>query len=324
MRKSDCYIIKDLSMGYIEDTINANTKKFVEKHLENCKDCKEYYNLMKKNIIEDTDIDNKQKDEFELNYLKKIRNNMNILKTIIALIFICCILLISFFTIKYYRITNIINQAYKKIEIMKTLDNYKLSKRTIYENVLDNTQSFDVTYSYYYKEGKSKIKYGDSATSYLQDDSYNKICVYDDLKQIEYSTQNFIEQKRGDLINIYWVIENFEKRQGIADILGLSIREEKYKDKTCYVIRKKANNAYTDIWIDKENLLFVRMITEEKSKNRTEEIYDFSENVVTDEDIDTSILQTEKYKDYKKLEIKNNTTKEIKLYNELMDKYERN
>lgn len=323
MNKNDCCIVKDLSLGYIEETLNENTMKFVEKHLSECKECKEYYEAMRKNISEDNDTENDKKDKIEINYLKKVKKHINFLKIIIIVILICSIFTISFLSIKYYHITNIINQTYERTENMKKLDNYKLTKRTIYQNFLDNTQSFDVTYSYYYKDGKNKIEYGNNSTTYINDDSYNKVCVYDDLKQIEYYTQDFIEQRKGEIINNYWEISNYKKTYNTMDIIGLSIREEKYNNMDCYVLRRKSKNAYTDIWIDKETWTVIRKITEEKSKIRTEEIYSFSENKVTDNDVDASVLKTEKYKEYKILEIENKATEEIKLYNELMEKYEK-
>ena len=320
MNKNDCYIVKDLSLGYIENVLNINTRKFIEKHLSECSECREYYNSMRANILEDTNFDDRDKDKIEINYLKKIRNHINIFKFILITILICSIVIISFLVMKYYYISNIFDQAYMKTETMKELDNYKLKKRTIKKDFSEAANNFDVTFTYYYKDGKYKIEYGDSSTSYLEDNSYTKICVYDDVKQIEYYTQNFVEERKGEPINIFLKIVNYKNLYTEFDILGLSLKEDKFEGKDCYVIRKGDNDSYSDIWIDKDTLTVVRAVSEDKSKNYIEEIYTFSENVVMNEDVDSSILKTEKYKDYKVLNVTNNATEEMKLYYELVDK----
>ena len=324
MNEKDCYIVKDLSLGYIEDTLNPNTKKFIEKHLSECTNCKDYYNYMKVNILEDNNIEEKNKDKIEINYLKKIRTHINILKTMLIIIFIFSIVIISFFAIKYYYINNIFERAYNRIEIMKKSDNYKLSKKTISRSYLGETTSLDVTFTWYYKDGKYKIKYGDNSTIYLEDGSYNKICIHDDLKQIEYYKQDFIEQNKGNPINIYWEVSNYKNLYSIANILGLNVKEGMFEGKECYILRNGNDKSYQETWIDKNSLNLVRTISKSESKIYTEVIYEFSENVVTDDIVDSAVLNTERYKDYKVLEITNNATEEIKLYNKLVDKYEQN
>ena len=154
MNKNDCYIVKDLSLGYIENVLNINTRKFIEKHLSECSECREYYNSMRANILEDTNFDDRDKDKIEINYLKKIRNHINVFKFILITILICSIVIISFLVMKYYYISNIFDQAYMKTETMKESDNYKLTKRTIKKDFSEDTNNFDVTFTYYYKDGK--------------------------------------------------------------------------------------------------------------------------------------------------------------------------
>ena len=319
MNKKDCDIVKDLAVGYAENLLSSNSKNFVEKHLQNCDECQKYYKAINSNIFNDSTIE-KNKDKIEIDYLKKVKNHINVLKSILILVLIFSIVIISLLTIKYCTISNVINKAYSKIEYMRNLDNYKLTKRTINKSFSDSNNSFDVTFTYYYKDGKYKIEYGDNSTTYLEDDGYNKICVYDDLTQIEYYTQNFVEIKKGAPINIFYDILNYKKLYPRLYILGLSMRNDSFEGKDCYVIRNGNEDSYKDIWIDKATLTTVRTVSEEKSKYYTEEIYTFEESATTDEDVDNSILNTEKYQDYTKLEINNNATEEIELYYELLDK----
>lgn len=82
-----CDIVKDLSSQYIEDIVSSNTKNFIENHIENCNDCKTYYENMKLNILEEENLEH-QKQNYELDYLKKVRNKMSLLKIIIMIILI--------------------------------------------------------------------------------------------------------------------------------------------------------------------------------------------------------------------------------------------
>ena len=106
--------------------------------------------------------------------------------------------------------------------------------------------------------------------------------------------------------------------------LGLNVKEGMFEGKKCYILRNGNDKSYQETWIDKNSLNLVRTISKSESKIYTEVIYEFSENVVTDDIVDSAVLNTEKYKDYKVLEIINNATEEIKLYNKLVDKYEQN
>lgn len=226
-------------------------------------------------------------------------------------ILIVIIVFMTTLSIKYYNISNVINEAYNKLEYMKNLDNYKLIQETTYKNFLDNSM-YAVKTTYYYKDGKYKIELGDGIR-YLEDDSYNKICVYNNLKQIEYHTQDFIEEKKGETLNVFSNIRNYKTLEKGISRLGLSLREERFNGIDCYVIRRGNNNSYVDIWIDKNQKITLRMVEEEYMHHYCETVYTFFENMVKDEDVDSSILNTERYKDYEKKNIVIHDTKYIDL-----------
>lgn len=317
MNKQECDIIKDLSAGYIEGLLNLNSKIFVEKHLSNCDECKKYYNDINSNILDTKEIIEERKDKIEINYFKKVKNHINILKISLIAILICIFTIISGLFIKYYTISNIIEKAYIKTEYMRKSDNYKLTKRMIHKK---SEEDMDIMLQYYYKDGKYKVRFGNNRTTYLEDNSYNKICVYDDLKQIEYYKQDFIEARKGNPIDIYYDIMNYKNIYTKMNILGLSLRKDEFEGVECYVIRQGNKDNYRDIWIDKKTSMLIRTVKEEKSKNYYEEIYTFLEDATLNEDVDSSILNTQEYQEYTKLEIINNATEEVKLYYELLTK----
>ena len=40
-KKTECEIVQDLLLGYVDETLNKESKKLVEKHLIECENCSE-------------------------------------------------------------------------------------------------------------------------------------------------------------------------------------------------------------------------------------------------------------------------------------------
>lgn len=313
MNKKECNIVKDLSLGYIGNILSESSKEYVEKHLLECSNCKEYYKSMKTNILDDNT--DKEEDTIEFNYLKKVKKQISWLKIIIVVIVSLILLTITYFTIKFIRLNNIFETSYQTLESLKAMDNYKLSKRTIYKVYGDERSSYDVTCNTYYKDGKYRIEYGENSTFYLEDDGTYKISVFDDLKQIEYQTQNFSEvQKGSEIDSYYYEILNYKKSYPKLFILNLNLREEYFNGEKCYVIKRGEKDSFSEIWIDKSINMIVRTIEKHNSEYYREEIYTFTKDIVKDEDVDSSILKTDKYTDYKIIELEHNLSEEEKLF----------
>lgn len=310
-KEDECEIVKDLAVPYVEDLINSKSKTFVENHIEKCESCKKYYanmNLHRLNEIEDE----KKKEEYEIDFLKKIRKKVNFLKITITIIVIIIISIISVLFIKYQNTNKIINKAYDKIQNLKNLDNYILIKQTTDISYERNTK-LEAVEKCYYKDGKYKID-RDNYIDYYEDDSYSKINVYKDLKQIDYCTQNYIEMKRGKTFYISEIMGYKNDFPGIAGLyrLTLSIRKDRFNGVECYVIRAGNDKSYNDVWIDKNNYTVLKVVNEDYLKFYRETIYTLIENEVTDSDVDSSILETSEYSDYKKNSVTNKATEEIK------------
>ena len=139
MNKSDeCDIVKDLAAPYIENLINTKSKAFVEEHLRSCSQCQKYYNDMNTDILNETQNE-RRNDNFELDFLKKIRKNMSVLKIILTIITIIISVIILSMIIKYKKVTKIVDSSYNSIESLKALDNYKLTQKTIEIDYEKNT-----------------------------------------------------------------------------------------------------------------------------------------------------------------------------------------
>ena len=296
-KKDECEIVKDLSIPYLEELVNKGSKNFIEEHLKICNDCSEYYKNVKSEMFNENNKE-KDKDDVVVNQFKKINRHINILKLCLIVILIFIIIICSTFYVKCEKTSNIINNAYSKIEYMKELNNYKLTVKTIQKNYKTN-DAWEYEQNYYYKDGKYKIESSDSIKFY-EDDSYEKVCVYHDLNTIEYYKQNIIEETKGRMFDIFSEIINYKTLISKSKFysLTLSLREDRYNGTDCYVIRFGNKDDYRDVWLNKDNFITVRVIDENYKKFYREVIYIFNENIVTSADVDISILSFDKYKDY--------------------------
>ena len=71
-KKTECEIVQDLLLGYVDDVLNVESKKLVEKHLLKCKECQSKYNEIKKDIE-----NNENNQKKQIDYLKKIKRHIN-------------------------------------------------------------------------------------------------------------------------------------------------------------------------------------------------------------------------------------------------------
>ena len=77
--KKDCRIVQDLLPNYIEGLTNGETNQYIEEHLKECEECKQVLENMKK----DYNLTDTKREKREVNFLKKYRNKMKILKIIL-------------------------------------------------------------------------------------------------------------------------------------------------------------------------------------------------------------------------------------------------
>ena len=300
----NCDIVRDLAVQYMEKSISEGSEMFVRKHLEECEECKEYYKTLETKIGSEN-----EQDKIIIKQFKKVHKHISVLK--IILISISIIVLIAGIVLwtKQKKFSNVVNKVSEKLEYLQTLDNYKVTVKTIYNNF--NTDDYWEYYTeYYYKDGKLKEESVDSIF-FKEDDSYDSISVFHDLKQIAYQHNNYIKERKGDALGVFtYIRENYTPIASTIFSLAFSVREDRFNGIECYVIRFGDSDSYRDVWVDKNSLITIRTVNESYSHFYREEIYTFEENVVTDEDVDSSILDTEKYDDYKRLEVNTELPKE--------------
>ena len=106
-KKSECEIVQDLLLGYVDETLNKESKKLVEKHLIECESCRQRLEEIK----EDMKL-NQENQKKEIDYLKKIRRRLRIKSVLIAFAIIILVI-IGIYVGKFATISNIMSKADK-------------------------------------------------------------------------------------------------------------------------------------------------------------------------------------------------------------------
>ena len=156
-KNQTCKIIIDLMPNYLENLTSEQTNEFIEKHLQECENCRNVYKNM------NMDLDIKEKDDKKIiNFLKKINNKMKILKIIILIIIL---VFLGIIIRKFYILNKIANLAnntnynnyYETItetteKGISKIDYYQNNDNFIFINTkIDKNNEFSQTVEYKYK-----------------------------------------------------------------------------------------------------------------------------------------------------------------------------
>lgn len=254
----ECKIICDLLPSYIDGLTTEDTNQYIEQHLDNCKDCKEILEEMRKDFK--TDII--KKDTREVKYIKKYNMKMKILKFIllgILLMFLFSyirkVIILVGLNNKSNKYTNSLNCYMKTInftsaaEIMTTLENYKKDGKYIRKIKSLSERSKVTTTEYYNGENLNvynEIEFEENDGEHL----LRKTASLNSDKHVIY------EPIIPNMIDISHPIGFF----GIPILSTIS--SEKCNGKDCYriVLYSFGDNDGTIYYIEKETGLLLRSI----------------------------------------------------------------
>ena len=293
-KEIECKVVEDLLFGYVDKTLNNESKKLVENHLKECKDCKEKLNEILK--------ENKQNEKIqqrEIDYLKKIKTKSRI-KSILIAIGIIILILILLYLIKFIRISNIMGKAERSLKSQ----NYYCEKQ---ENSGEDSVSVSKTY---YKDGKYKRTneiYSDNGKELISTE-YGE--VGSDERKLVSERDKTVTVYKGDISKILNKEENvkfdrftLEERKMVYANLGkaflMSMESDSYdSNKEYYILRYKFDKRNTwEVWLDKETGLVIREINRGgsvvyipgteivKKESDIIEKYKYDFGIVNDEDV---------------------------------------
>ena len=305
-KKTECKIVQDLLLGYVDDVLNEESKVFVEKHLNECANCKHRINEIKKDINE-----NEDKNQKEIDYLKKVRIKSKI-KSIGMAIGIILVILLGIYLINFIKVNSFVNKGLKSL---KSNNIYIESRKIIGDNqvVIGKT---------YYKDGKYK-----SVSEIYSDDGVELLStIYategSDVRYTVNKNEKIVYIKEGEgsrLQNISLKDVPFiQQRQSLIAKLGsafvYSVETEDYQlGREYYVLKDRFEKVQRwEMWIDKETGLPLKEVNIDSSRSHfpnTDIVYNVNDNiseyiykfdVVTDEDVEVP-----DFSEYKKEYINN-------------------
>lgn len=301
-KNKECDVVKDLSSLHIEGMLSEGSKDFIEKHIENCNECKKYYNDLNSTFLNENKKE-KNNDEIEINHLKKVNKKITTLKWILFGIIVTILIFMLYFFLKNAYIDSINDlNIVKMLDMQKNSTNYKLVHTTTQIDKKTNEKSI-IEVVHYYKDGKHKEiashlvdgKMIEETISFINDYTNEHINVFRSLKQIDYQG-NVISEYERDIFTMF--ISRVMLNDAGVGRLGLKTKTEIFDNKECYVVYESYNGTYRENYIDKETRDLIRVLSGSENFYH-EELFTLTENVVTDEDVDESILKSDEYKEYK-------------------------
>lgn len=240
--ENKCKIVIDLLPNYIENLTSEDTNKFIEEHLETCKECKKVYTEMNSDIKED--IENTE-------IVKKIKTYKRKTLTIklIVLIVLLCILLpiIKNLSFKYYVVSNVLE---------KNLD-YDIGNNYRIEEYIESIERYENHITTYYLEGKMKKVYGDKLLEYY--DGKNHYYFDDDKKTYYVEKDVPLNDNLNININIFEnsnFKDNFMSKIKFILDKDIAIQKEGFRNKEYYIIKDIYGKR---VYIDQETFIAERI-----------------------------------------------------------------
>lgn len=295
--KTECEIVQDLLLGYVDDVLNTESKKLVEKHLLKCDNCQTKHKEIKADIEE-----NENNQTKEIDYLKKIRRKSRIKSVILAIVIILILCFITYLY-KFIIINNIMNKAKKSLQS----NNLYIEART------ETSNNSVVISKRYYKDNKYKEiteEYSDDGVE-LMGISYSIINSDERLEINDRAKIAIIE--KGDLIKDYDNTESVLKSvpfivrsknnfisfyNNCGKAFLMSIDTYNYHGKECYGLKYRYEKPQNyEVWIDKDTGLPIKEIRREAEKSfftgtdivkqirDMVEEYTYEFGIVTDDDV---------------------------------------
>lgn len=266
-KKTECQVVQDLLLGYVDNVLNEESKKLVEKHLAECEICQERLKEIDKDIKENQNNEKKQID-----YLKKLKRKnrrKSILMVIGILIGICFIIYLRNFII----FNNLMHKAKKNLE-----------SNNIYIEKMNRNQDNICIEKRYYKDGKLKIVYGiysedgfkEEFSIYKVANTDREITIYPDKRAIITKGDNIKNTNKEEFFkNISSIIrdDRIFVRIAIPALATLSIQNYTYdkcsysnynQGKEYYMLKSRFKDEENhELWFDNETGLVLKEVNKE-------------------------------------------------------------
>lgn len=213
-KKTECEIVQDLLISYVDGVLNKESKKLVESHLLDCKKCQERVAEIKAETEKEKDEQRK-----EIDYLKKIRIKSRI-KSVLLAILILGIIFVSWYLYKFCILNSIAKKAEKQFEG----DNF-------YTETISSCDEDTISYTKtWYKDGKYKVvrytekeegieQYFETQYGNISENPKEEYWVDEERKQVRIEKKMFEQQKEEFICSPTPFYMKYVKRYGYQYIL---------------------------------------------------------------------------------------------------------
>lgn len=140
-KENECEIVQDLLLNYVDGVLHNSSKEFVEGHIKTCKGCNEKLNNIKKEIEEKEGIERQEK---EIDYLKKINRKNNIKKVLLIIVSFVLVVLVMFNIAVFINYNNL--KPNLNIKIFLTNDITKQEQENIEQTIREQDNKAEITY----------------------------------------------------------------------------------------------------------------------------------------------------------------------------------
>ena len=279
-----CKIVQDLLPNYIENLTSEETNSFVESHLNECEECTEIYNNMKKNI----DMEKSKVDKREVKYIKKYNKKLKVFK-ILAIIVLIVILAIAIHTTRNFIIVR---------GLQNNISKYVNSTNHHIKTITKESNEIILISNYYIKDNKQAALIERNVGGQI-----NRISIYGPKDQKDKkgfntyteSDDSKVVRKETEggwiTVQIYNGVESDSIWHTILASIFAFIRSENVNGKDCYVVSNfpsYMNLAYegkNEYYIEKNTGLMIKSVTNEMSSEREYEFNNVDDKIFIEPDI---------------------------------------
>lgn len=121
-KKTECELVQDLLLSYVDKVLNVESKKLVEKHLIECEKCQQKLIEIKNDMEE-----NQENQKAEIDYLKKMRKKNTIKSFLLASIWVTILIVGVCFSIYWYKFS-IMSGIARKVEKQFESENFYIEQ----------------------------------------------------------------------------------------------------------------------------------------------------------------------------------------------------
>ena len=152
--KRECKAIQDLLPNYIENLTSKETNNFIQEHLNECDDCKNVLENMKKNL----EVNTVKSDGREVKYIKKYNNRLKVLRNILLIIVIVFIFIIGRKMVILTSLSNKANNTLDKMNYYTKTETYSEGEMSILESYNKDGITY-ATMNMYSEKGSKKLTF---------------------------------------------------------------------------------------------------------------------------------------------------------------------